>query len=231
MGSINRDMFTSEAGQSRRRKPLMTFLLIFVALATAYIAGCRRTGTWLAKEEMPQHADAIILLMGSFPERVLQAVDIYHSGISDSLIIVHENMGGYGALEARGVKVVRTTEQARDASVALGVPPGNIIILPGDARSTLDEAVAVNNYLAGKPWLDTLILVSSPAHMRRARMIFKTVLRESAIHAYIGCSPSRYSSFNPDRWWLRKEDIQSVLSEWLKILSFILFEKGKIVYN
>jgi len=209
----------------------IVFILMLIVVSAAYVGGCRRVGSWLVKEDIASHADAMVLLMGSFPERVLQAADIYHSGVSDSLIIVYENMGAYKALEDRGASVIRTTEQARDAAVAMGVPVGNIIILPGDARSTLDEAVAVNNYLAGKPWLDTLILVSSPVHMRRAHMIFKTVLRQSGIDACIGCSPSTYSSFNSDRWWRRREDIQSVLSEWLKILSFILFEKGKIVYN
>jgi len=62
-------------------------------------------------------------------------------------------------------------------------------------------------------------------------MIFREVLREGGINAYIGCSPSTYSSFNPNRWWRRKEDIQSVLYEWLKIISFIVFEKGKVTNN
>ena len=212
-------------------KPWFIFILILIGLSAIFVGSCRRTGVWLAKENVPPHGDAMIMLMGSFPERVLQSVDLYHEGIADRLIIVYESMGAYQALEERGATVIRTTEQARDAAVALGVPDSSITILPGDARSTLDEAVAVNNYLAGKPWLDTLILVSSPVHMRRAHMIFKTVLRQSGIDACIGCSPSTYSSFNSDRWWRRREDIQSVLSEWLKILSFILFEKGKIVYN
>jgi uncharacterized SAM-binding protein YcdF (DUF218 family) len=106
--------------------------------------------------------------------------------------------------------------------VALGIPDSCITMLPGDARSTLDEALVVRDYLAGRDAMDTLILVSSPAHMRRAYMIFRAVLHESENDVYIGCSPSKYSSFKADKWWRRKEDIQSVLSEWVKILSFIL---------
>ena len=171
------------------------------------------------------------MLMGSFPERVLQSVDLYHEGIADRLIIVYESMGAYQVLEERGVSIIRTTEQARDAAVALGLPDSCITMLPGDARSTLDEALAVSDYLAMQPGPDTLILVSSPAHMRRAYMIFKTVLKRADLNTYVGCSPSKYSSFNPDRWWRRKEDIQSVLSEWIKILNFKIIEQGKALVS
>jgi len=210
-----------------RFKPWFVFLFVLITLSAIFVGGCRRTGGWLAKDDMPPHADAMILLMGSFPERVLQSVDLYHEGIADRLIIVYESMGAYQSLAERGATIIRTTEQTRDAAVALGVPDSCITILPGDARSTLDEALAVSDYLAVRPGLDTLILVSSPAHMRRAYMIFKTVLKRADLNTYVGCSPSEYSAFNPDRWWRRKEDIQSVFSEWIKILNFKIIEQGK----
>jgi len=64
--------------------------------------------------------------------------------------------------------------------------------------------------------------------MRRASMIFKATLKDQPGNIYIGTSPSTYSGFSPEKWWRRKEDIQSVVSEYLKIVSFILFEKRKI---
>ncbi len=214
-----------------QKKTFVSFLFILVVIQGLFIAGCIRTGVWLAKEDALPHADAMILLMGSFPERVLQSVDLYHEGIADRLIIVYESMGAYQALEDRGATVIRTTEQARDVAVALGVPDSCITMLPGDARSTLDEALVVREYIAASPCLDTLILVSSPAHMRRAYIIFKNVLQNQEKKVYIGCSPSAYSSFKPEKWWRRKEDIQSVISEYIKILSFIFIEKGKNVHN
>jgi uncharacterized SAM-binding protein YcdF (DUF218 family) len=204
---------------------------VLIVLVFMFIGSCRKTGLWLVREDVPMHADAMILLMGPFPERVLQVADLYHEGITDNLIIVYESMGAYQALEERGATIIRTTEQARDAAVALGMPDSCITMLPGDARSTLDEALAVCDYLAMQPGPDTLILVSSPAHMRRAYMIFKTVLKKANLNTYVGCSPSKYSSFNPDRWWRRKEDIQSVLSELIKILNFKIIEQGKALVS
>ncbi len=206
----------------------VVFSLILISLAAVYISGCRRAGTWLVKEALPAHADAMVLLMGSFPERVLEAADLYHEGKAGRILIVYEGMGPYHILESRGAEVIRTTEQAHNAAVALGVPADSITMLPGDARSTLDEALAVRSFIKDKPDIDTLLLVSSPAHMRRAAMIFKSALRNLPDEVYVGCTPSSYSGFNPDRWWQRREDIQVVLSEFLKIGIFQLIEKRRL---
>ena len=206
-------------------KSRIFFTIILVILTAICIGGCRRAGQWLVRDDVPVHADAMVLLMGSFPERVMQAADLYDWGKADRLIIVRESMGEYKRLEERGVSVISTTDQARDAAVKLGIPADSITVLPGDARSTLTEAIVVRNYLSDKPETDTLILVSSPAHMRRASMIFRAAFRDVDKPVYIGCSPSTYSDFDAKHWWRRKEDIQTVLSEFVKMGSFLLFEK------
>lgn len=209
-------------------KTRLIFFLILIVLAAGWIDGCRRAGKWLVKEDVPPHADAIVLLMGSFPERVLEAADLYHEGKAGRMLIVYESMGPYMMLESRGAGVIRTTQQANDAAVALGIPADSITMLPGDARSTIDEAIAVRAYLKDKPAIDTLILVSSPAHMRRSSMIFNSALRNVQAPVYVGCCPSTYSGFNPEKWWRRREDIQSVLSELVKICSYQMLEKKNI---
>lgn len=209
----------------RSRLVLFAFL---IALLIVYVGGCRRAGTWLVREEVPDHADCLVILMGSFPERVLQGYDLYRQGRADRILIVEESMGPFRQLEERGVSIETNSEQAVKSLITLGVPPDSITLLPGDARSTLDEAKAVRKFISANPSTDTLVLVSSPAHMRRASIIFKTVLGDKNESIFIGSSPSTYSGFNPDKWWRRKEDIQSFVTEYLKICSFILFEKRKI---
>ncbi len=206
-------------------KTRLIFFLILVIIVTFYIGGCGRAGSWLVKEDVPPHADAMVLLMGNFPERVLQAVDLYHDNKASRLVIVEESMGAYRGLEERGVSIVSKTAQAKEAAVKLGIPEERITVLPGDARSTLTEAIRVSEYLASDPGIDTLILVSSPTHMRRAAMIFRAAFKDLDRPVYVGCSPSAYSDFNAGQWWRHKEDIQDVLSEYLKTLSFILVEK------
>jgi uncharacterized SAM-binding protein YcdF (DUF218 family) len=170
----------------------------------------------------------MVILMGNFPDRVLQAVDLWKERKADRIIIVEESMGPFQMLEQRGAQILSNTEQAASSLVALGVPADSITILPGDARSTLDEAMAVRDYIAGRVSADTLLLVSSAPHMRRASIIFRAAYGDAGHQIYIGTSPSAYSSFNPYKWWRRKEDIQDVLTEYLKIGSFVLIEKSKI---
>ena len=199
-------------------------LLVIIIL---YVSGCRRAGAWLVREDVPEHADAMVLLMGGFPERVLQTVDLWHADRADRIIIVEESMGPFKRLEERGVSIISNSEQAANSLVTLGIPADSITLLPGNARSTLDEALVVRDYLAHSNSADTILLVSSATHMRRAYMIFNKAFKESDMPVYVGRSPSAWSSFNPDKWWRRKEDIQSVISEFVKIGSFVVFEKKK----
>ena len=132
-------------------KKRIIYLLILIAICAACIGGCRRAGGWLVKENVPRHADAMVLLMGSFPERVIQAADLYRDGHADRLLIVHESMGSYRLLESLGADIITSTEQARNSAVALGIPADSITVLPGDARSTLTEAAVVRDYLKFTP--------------------------------------------------------------------------------
>lgn len=209
------------------KKVIVAVSALFIILLSTFY-GCRNVGLWLVKTDVPKHADVLVILMGSFPERVLEAADLYHEGKAGRLLIVNESMGPYQILESRGAKIVRTTQQAYNSAVALGVPADCITMLPSDARSTMDEALAVRNYIRENPEYDTLLLVSSPFHMRRASMIFNAALLGLSGPIIVGCSPSNYSVFNPDKWWRRKEDIQSVISELIKIGSFQVFEKRKV---
>ena len=209
-------------------KSRLVFFSILFLIALIDIVGCRRAGTWLVKDDGPVHADAMVLLMGVIPDRVLQAGDLYNAGISDRLIIVIESTGPYKTLLARGASFVRSTQQANDAAVALGIPSDCITIIPGDARSTLDEAKAVRDYLADNPGADTLLLVSSAHHMRRASIIFRTVLRYPDKKVHVICSPSAYTTFDSEYWWKTKEDIQHVISELVKIVAFQVVDRWGI---
>lgn len=211
------------------RKSSIVLIILLIVISAAYIGGCCRTGIWLVKEEVPPHADALVLLMGNFTDRVLQTAELYGSGRADRVIIAEESMGGYQGLTDRGVKIISHTSQAVSSLVALGVPADSITILPGDARSTLDEAAIVRNYLDTNPDLDTLILVSSPYHLRRASMIFDKAFEEAGLTVFIGTSGSgAFTDFEAAGWWRSKEDIQHVLTEVIKIGSFMTVEGRRL---
>ena len=188
----------------------------------------RNAGTYLVKSEPLKKADAMVLLMGSIPDRVLQAVDLYKEGFAGKLIIVEESMGSYRKLEERGAHFISNTTQARNAAIAMGIPADSIIILPGDARSTQMEAVIVREYLKTQPGLDTIILVTSPDHTRRATMIFEKAFQKQNMPVVVYSSPSKYSSYTGKGWWKNKEGIQTVMFEYVKMVNFWMFDKRRL---
>jgi uncharacterized SAM-binding protein YcdF (DUF218 family) len=117
-----------------------------------------RAGTWLIKENTLQKSDAIILLMGNIPDRVLQAGDLYKQALATRMLIVEENMTGIDFLKEHGIELISNSQQARNAMIRQGVPEDSVLILPCGARSTLMEAQTVAHYISSNPQVNTLII-------------------------------------------------------------------------
>lgn len=208
-----------------KMKALSIFLLLTAIISAI---GCRKAGLWLIKEDHPQTADAIVILTGSIADRVLQAADIYKSGYAGKILIVNESMGAYKELEKRGFSVISKTSQTKDALVFFNVPRDSIIILPGDAESTMSEVLIIRNYISLNNNIDTILLITSSPHTRRASMIFNKAFSEMETPVTVLSIPSVYNKFNADKWWRCKEDIQIVFLEYMKLMNFLLFEKNKL---
>ena len=213
---------------SSHEKKTAILIAVLVVLLTGLLLIMRNAGTWLVKNDPPEHADAMVLLMGSIPDRVLQAADVYRQGFAPKLIIVQESMDSYRKLEERGVHFENTTQQCFKTAVQLGIPASDIVILPGDARSTQQEARIVREYIHLHPEITSITLVTSPDHTRRASMIFEKAFSKQNMPVTVHCSPSKYSSYTGIGWWKSKEGIQTVLMEYLKIGNFLFLEGRKL---
>ncbi len=216
---------------SKSRNYTVVALILILLLA---VGSCRKAGSWLVKADETPHADVMVLLMGSISERVLQTADLYSEEVAGKVWIVEEGMGAIQTLEERGVMLIRNSTQASNALTALGVPSDSILILPGDASSSRMEAEIVRDFLITlsdtdtNGGLDTLLLVSSSWHTRRAFKIFRAALHPLDESPVVRCSPNPYTSFDPDKWWKSKNDIQKVVTEYLKLANFVLFERREL---
>ena len=72
-----------------------------------------------------------------------------------------------------------SVQRAERKLIDMGIPPGRIIILEGVIQRTMDEAMALKNYLADQD-LTSLLLVTSPYHLRRAYWSVSQVLASSS---------------------------------------------------
>lgn len=203
------------------KKKHFTFLFLIACFGICFMMFLA-AGTYLKRSDEVDKADAIVVLMGSLPDRVLHAADLYHNNHAGQIIIVRENLRSYDALRQRGIKVSSDSNHAVDYLLELGVARDHIRLLEGNANSTKDEAQKILEYISANNDADTLILVTSSYHSRRAAYIFEKVLNESTQEIKIISSPSIYTNFNAENWWREKNSFLAVFSEYAKFLYFII---------
>lgn len=200
-------------------------LLVIFSLVAGLIFLFLQAGSFLVKADPIHNSDAIVVLMGSVPDRALYASDLVNKGISSNLILAEEATSGWEDLKARGIHPVVGSDLFKEVAVQLGIPSQDIQILHGNAKSTLEEARIISSYLKSHPGKDTILLISSASHTRRAALIFHETLKKAGLPVHLMVSPSPYSGFDGARWWTDKEKTATVFYEWTKIISFILFEQ------
>jgi len=203
----------------RKRWKLLVGVILLALLAVFF----RYAGTLIVAEDSPEKADLIIVLMGSGPDRILGAVDLYKEGYAPRILMVENWEPGYALLESRGVKVPRDAEIEAMVGTQLGVPEEAFIILPGDARSTQEEALIISRYLQDNPHIDKILLVSSKYHSQRSAIIFRWVIEDAKV---LSC-PTPYDNFNADSWWRTRQDAKSVVMEYAKLANFYLLDRWR----
>ncbi len=209
-----------------KSKIFFIFLLTLLLLVSVQI--CRRAGLWLVKEDKLTHADAIVMLMGSISDCIREVSYLNNKRLASKVIIVKESMKAYKALYPKNVEIKDNTDQVVFNLINLGIPSDSIIVIPGEATSTQMEARIVRTYLQKNFNIDTILLVSSSYHTRRASMIFNYAFKFLNKHIYIISCPSLYTKFEAKSWWKSRSGIQAVFMEYLKTVNFLVFQKRKL---
>jgi uncharacterized SAM-binding protein YcdF (DUF218 family) len=212
------------------KKPGKLFITVIVILSVLLLGrlSLPSLGNYLVAEDEPQQSDIIVLLMGSGPDRMLGAVDLYHAEYADEILMVRNMVRGYDLVVSQGVKIPHDTDIAKEVAVQLGVPEEKITVLPGDALSTQDEAIAVREYLKTEPDIDSLIIVTSKSHSGRAKKIFVKAMTSLERDFRIISCPTNYDDFNADRWWKDRGDLKRGALEYLKLFNFYVREQFEL---
>src|SRR5438093_1295107 len=188
------------AGASMRiaemRRALVAIVVLAVALAMVALPLAGRL--LVVADPLPASADAIVVLAGSIPSRVLEATDLYRAGVAPRVVVTRERLArGESALHARGVHLPESDELTISALEQLGVPRRAIVRLRRRARSTESEARTVARYACSHR-LRRLVIVTSRPHGRRARLIYRRALCDAVA---VAVRPSRYDLFSATRCW------------------------------
>jgi uncharacterized SAM-binding protein YcdF (DUF218 family) len=203
------------------RAALATVAVLAAAAAALFSAG----RLLVVADPLPAHADAIVILAGSVPDRTLEAVDLYRAGIASRIVVTRERVQrGNAALRARGVSLPEGDDLTIDALGRLGVPPSAVVRLRRRATSTDTEARTIARW-ACRVRVRRLVIVTSRAHTRRARLILAQSLGPGI---ELTIRPSRYDGFSSRRWWHVRRDQKIVLSEYEKLAHYWLSERWTI---
>jgi len=154
------------------------------------------------------------------------AFDLYDEGKGNKILMVRSKLTGYEDLQERGVSIPGGVDISKMVLVELGAAEYDITILAGDAQSTKDEALVIRDYLADRSEMDKLLVVTSKFHSQRSKFIFQKALGNLNIE--ILSAPTPYDPFNARVWYKDREDLQHVVTEYLKLMHFFMLEQFQI---
>lgn len=173
---------------------------------------------WLDVNDAPQKADCIVPLAGD-AHRLFKAAELYEQGYAPTVMLSRakvDPLSRLGKLERElGHPSYKPYEFEHKVLEFLGVPPARIEEFGNGHISTLEEAEALKRHL---PKADvTLLLVTSPYHARRAKMIFQGIFPQAKI---LVCVPPE-GAFKK-QWWKDQRSAQNIVMELVKTSHYLM---------
>ena len=118
---------------------------------------------------------AIIVLAGSYSERVPIAVTLYHAGVSTRILLTNDGVRSRWSKKYQ--RNLLNVEWAEEMLSQAGVPASSIVKLPFSASGTVHDALAVKAHVS-RFGVKQLVLVTSDYHVQRTLWTFRRVFRE-----------------------------------------------------
>jgi uncharacterized SAM-binding protein YcdF (DUF218 family) len=199
-----------------RGKIIIALLLLGLGILFLISVGINQLGKYLMAEDPLEKSAAIVVLGGGFPYRAQEGASLYLSGwapevwVTTGILRQEEKK----ALQI-GVQYRREEAYNREALELLGVPPGKVHSLGGDAKNTAEEVKFIAGLLKDRKE-DRVILVTSKPHCKRLKATWLALAGDSprAIVRY-----AREDPFDPGSWWQYTDDALSVIREVFGILN------------
>jgi uncharacterized SAM-binding protein YcdF (DUF218 family) len=203
LSSIHR---SSEAVVRAKRSSFFPLFLFLLLLLAAFYAP-----SFLIISEVAVKSDAVVLFLGGKEgTREKEARQLVEEGYADYLIIP-----AYGQIKKRG----------RDGSlesISSEVIPKPSNLKPKIAawiESTHKEAIIAQD-LMEQIGVRSALMVSSPYHMRRIKLITRKVFKDRLALQYV---PTRYETAGGTLWIFSSYERKLVLTEYAKIVWFLLY--------
>ena len=182
---------------------IILFTSIFFTPAASYL------GSKLANYDELKKSEVILVVSGSgsieylntdFQSRYIDAIRLYESDISKKIILMRREHNG-----------IEEGELIKSLLVLRGVPIENIIVVDREFSNTYTNYQYINKkYLKD---YQNIILITSPYHSLRSRLIFKKISQKNILIAKVS-DPEKYKKF---RIGLDFAEIKLILREYTAI--------------
>lgn len=194
----------------------VSILCLLIAL---FLSGLilRAFGKWLMAADPLQPASCIVVLGGYFPWRVLGAASIYHDRWAPEVWLTQRHTTEEQNAAAKlGIELKSEQDLNRLVLERLGVPTRAISLIEERCIDTAAELRIVALQMQARGCDRPIILVTSKAHARRVKTLWKALAEPSmkAIVRYTTDDP-----FSPDRWFLNPRDAERVAHEFFGLLN------------
>jgi uncharacterized SAM-binding protein YcdF (DUF218 family) len=177
---------------------LVIALLVIMIIALAFTNPWSKLYDFLVISEQPRESDAIIVLSGS-SERDIYAAELYNLGFSGKII-----MSGRRASEIMAERAIKKGVNKEDIIVEL------------KAMTTYENATFTRQIMLDNGF-QSAIVVSSPFHMRRSRLVFERVYKNTGISLTYCAVPPNLST---DTQRAPAVFRQSVVVEYVKLIYY-----------
>jgi uncharacterized SAM-binding protein YcdF (DUF218 family) len=203
----------------RNGRRWLVLLVMLAVMAGAALWAFRKVGRWLVVDDSLQRARAIVVLSGLLPYRAMEAAEIFRQGWAPEVWLFKDDpRGADEALARLGIHHVTEEEYDQQVLERLGVPRAAIRILEPPTTNTVSETLLIAGELRRQGG-ERVILVTSPLHTRRAKAVWRIVVRDhpQAILRYDSSEPC-----DPDHWWRSTQDVEAVVHELLGLINTYL---------
>ena len=214
----NRVVKTKRGFGGRAVRRLSVAFLLFAIFWLAAWVGARN----LKVSDPLDHADAIVVLSGAGTtrERAGLAAQLYREGRSGKIVLTNDNVqGGWSQAEQRNLY---SFERATAFLKMGGTPESAIDVIRQPAYGTHDEAVLLREYCEAQRF-NSIMLVTSAYHSRRALWTFRREFRGTTIQIGIEPVPTGFQTPPPSTWWLHLRGWMMVPTEYLKIIVYRVY--------
>jgi uncharacterized SAM-binding protein YcdF (DUF218 family) len=170
-----------------------------------------QAGEFLDVSEAPRAVDYVLVLGGGNDSRPFMAAALVKARLAREVLIpkIKRSLAVEDGIVPPEEVIVRRVLMQR------GVPESAILYLGEGCSSTEEEARALKEFLETRPNCSVAI-VTSTYHTRRARSLFRKVLREQAAQLSFVGTPT--DGFDAHNWWHFENGFACYMTEYFKFV-------------